>query len=53
MRGEITNYTQSAAGHRYFSLKDETATLRCVLFRGNGVGAAAAQRHGRPSFMGA
>ena len=35
VRGEITNYTQSAAGHRYFSLKDEYATLRCVLFRGN------------------
>jgi exodeoxyribonuclease VII large subunit len=34
VRGEITNYTQSTAGHRYFSLKDELATLRCVLFRG-------------------
>jgi len=34
VRGEITNYTQSTAGHRYFSLKDETAALRCVLFRG-------------------
>jgi exodeoxyribonuclease VII large subunit len=34
VRGEITNYTQSGAGHRYFSLKDETAMLRCVSFRG-------------------
>lgn len=34
VRGEVTNYTQSAAGHRYFSLKDEFAALRCVLFRG-------------------
>jgi exodeoxyribonuclease VII large subunit len=34
VRGELTNYTQSSAGHRYFSLKDETATLRCVLFNG-------------------
>ena len=32
VRGEITNYTQSSAGHRYFSLKDESAVLRCVLF---------------------
>jgi exodeoxyribonuclease VII large subunit len=36
VRGEVTNYTQSSAGHRYFSLKDETATLRCVLFNGRG-----------------
>lgn len=36
VRGEITNYTQSAAGHRYFSLKDESAAIRCVLFAGRG-----------------
>lgn len=36
VRGEITNFTQSGAGHRYFSVKDERASLRCVLFRGNG-----------------
>jgi exodeoxyribonuclease VII large subunit len=36
VRGEITNLTQSGAGHRYFSVKDERASLRCVLFRGNG-----------------
>ncbi len=36
VRGEITNYTQSAAGHRYFSLKDETASIRCVLFAPRG-----------------
>ncbi len=36
VRGEVSNYTQSAAGHRYFSLKDEVATLRCVLFNGRG-----------------
>ncbi len=37
VRGEVTNYTQSAAGHRYFSLKDERSVLRCVLFAGRGV----------------
>ena len=36
VRGEVSNFTQSSAGHRYFSLKDETASIRCVLFRGNG-----------------
>ncbi|MGH2517988.1 MAG: exodeoxyribonuclease VII large subunit, partial [Ktedonobacterales bacterium] len=35
VRGELTNYTQPASGHRYFSIKDETAALRCVLFRGS------------------
>lgn len=34
VRGEITNYTQSSAGHRYFTLKDERSALRCVLFNG-------------------
>jgi exodeoxyribonuclease VII large subunit len=36
IRGEVTNYTQSAAGHRYFSLKDERSALRCVLFARRG-----------------
>ncbi|MGE5596983.1 MAG: exodeoxyribonuclease VII large subunit [Hyphomicrobiales bacterium] len=31
--GEISNYTRSQLGHRYFSLKDRNATLRTVLFR--------------------
>ena len=47
VRGEITNYTLSGAGHRYFSVKDERASLKCVLFRGNGFSAPPiAQRHG-------
>jgi exodeoxyribonuclease VII large subunit len=33
VRGEISSYTQAASGHRYFALKDETAQLKCVLFR--------------------
>ncbi len=36
VRGEVTNYTQAPSGHRYFSLKDDRATLACVLFRGSG-----------------
>ncbi len=31
--GEVSNYTQSQMGHRYFSLKDEKSILRTVLFR--------------------
>jgi exodeoxyribonuclease VII large subunit len=37
VRGEISGYIQAASGHRYFSLKDETAQIRCVLFRSSGV----------------
>lgn len=33
VRGEISNFTRAASGHCYFSLKDERAQVRCVLFR--------------------
>jgi exodeoxyribonuclease VII large subunit len=32
--GEVSNYTKAASGHMYFTLKDEAANLRAVLFRG-------------------
>lgn len=35
VRGEISNYKAYPSGHRYFSLKDETGTLKCVMFKGN------------------
>ena len=31
--GEISNLTRAASGHVYFSLKDESAQARCVMFR--------------------
>jgi exodeoxyribonuclease VII large subunit len=31
--GEISNLTRAASGHWYFSLKDTTAQVRCVMFR--------------------
>lgn len=31
--GEVGNWTRSRAGHCYFTLKDERAQLRCVLWR--------------------
>ena len=33
VRGEISNFVNAASGHWYFSLKDETAQVRCVMFR--------------------
>lgn len=33
LTGEISNFTRSAAGHLYFTLKDEGATLSCVMWR--------------------
>lgn len=36
--GEISNLTRAASGHWYFSLKDDKAQVRCVMFRNrNGV----------------
>jgi exodeoxyribonuclease VII large subunit len=31
--GEVSNMTKAASGHWYFSLKDEGAQVRCVMFR--------------------
>lgn len=33
IRGEISNYKKYPSGHHYFTLKDETGALRCVMFR--------------------
>ena len=33
VRGEISNFVKAASGHFYFSLKDEQAQVRCVMFR--------------------
>ena len=36
--GEISGYKHHSSGHRYFSLKDETARVQCVMFRQNAMG---------------
>lgn len=33
VKGEISNFKHHTSGHLYFTLKDQTAALRCVLFR--------------------
>lgn len=37
VRGEISNYKLYPSGHHYFTLKDESSALRCVMFKGNAV----------------
>ena len=39
VEGEVSNYLHHSSGHRYFSLKDENAQIRCTLwrFRGDGL----------------
>lgn len=56
VEGEVSNLTQSAAGHTYFTLKDEAAQVRCVMFRRQQTGAllesgAQIVAHGRISFF--
>lgn len=33
VEGEISNFVHHSSGHMYFSLKDEQASLNCVMFR--------------------
>ena len=33
VRGEVSNFVSAVSGHWYFSLKDEQAQVRCVMFR--------------------
>lgn len=37
VRGEISNYKLYPSGHHYFTLKDESGAIRCVMFRGQAV----------------
>ncbi|SVD49625.1 uncharacterized protein METZ01_LOCUS402479, partial [marine metagenome] len=52
--GEASNVARSAAGHTYFSLKEENTLMRCVMFKGGSGGehildGSAVSLHGRMS----
>ncbi|KPK47390.1 MAG: hypothetical protein AMJ77_03335 [Dehalococcoidia bacterium SM23_28_2] len=56
VEGEVSNLARSAAGHTYFTLKDESAQLRCVMFRRQHAGTPLEDgiqvtAHGRISFF--
>lgn len=44
--GEISNFTRAASGHWYFTLKDDAAQVRAVMFRGRAQYAGFAPRDG-------
>lgn len=37
VKGEISNYKIYPSGHHYFTVKDSTASLKCVMFRSSAV----------------
>ena len=37
VEGELSNFSQPASGHWYFSLKDRDAQLRCAMFRARNI----------------
>ncbi|WP_296943435.1 exodeoxyribonuclease VII large subunit [uncultured Massilia sp.] len=44
--GEISNFTRAASGHWYFTLKDDAAQVRAVMFRGRAQFAGFVPREG-------
>ncbi|HEM7951800.1 TPA: exodeoxyribonuclease VII large subunit [Citrobacter koseri] len=45
--GEISNFTQPASGHWYFTLKDDTAQVRCAMFRNSNRRVTFRPKHGQ------
>jgi exodeoxyribonuclease VII large subunit len=35
VEGELSNFTHHSSGHMYFTLKDSTGRLKCVMFKGH------------------
>ena len=46
VRGEVSNCKYHSSGHIYFSIKDTTGTLSCILFAGNRRGLAFRMKDG-------
>lgn len=46
VQGEVSNLSRPSSGHVYFTLKDPSATLRCVMWRSTALRQAALPREG-------
>jgi len=46
IRGEISNYKNHSSGHRYFTLKDRSSQLQCVMFKWHGKNLRFEPEHG-------
>lgn len=47
VEGEVSNFSQPASGHWYFTLKDRNAQVRCVMWRTNHLGLSFTPRAGQ------
>lgn len=47
LSGEISNFTQPASGHWYFTLKDDNAQVRCAMFRNSNRRVTFRPQHGQ------
>lgn len=46
VEGEISNFTRASSGHLYFTLKDDSAELRCVMWRSQAAWLGFQPQHG-------
>ena len=46
IKGEVSNCKYHSSGHIYFSLKDETGTIKCIMFAGSRRGLAFRMKDG-------
>jgi len=51
VKGEVSNATAAASGHWYFTLKDEEASLKCVMWRHQAARQAVLPEEGRAFVM--
>ncbi len=47
IRGEVSNCKYHTSGHLYFSLKDETGSISCIMFAGSRKGLAFSMQNGQ------
>lgn len=47
VQGEVSNCRQAASGHWYFTLKDSSAALKCVMWKGTSAGQPVLPEDGR------